>query len=82
VPTTNLYHFNYEPKLTMKKSAQNNLPSETSLPSQDQLAYDLKINHRAYELWEAAGGHHGEDVRHWLEAEREMKTRRQSTKLV
>ena len=66
----------------MKKSAQKNPPSETSLPPQGQLVYEQEINRRAYELWEAAGGQHGEDMRHWLEAEREVQTRRQSTKPV
>jgi hypothetical protein len=60
----------------MKKSAHKNLPSETGSSSPDQLAYEQEINRRAYELWEAAGGRHGEDVRHWLEAERELQARR------
>lgn len=66
----------------MKKSAQTNLPPETRPSSQDQLACEQEIKRRAYELWEAAGGQHGEDMRHWLEAERQAQTRHQSTKLI
>jgi len=62
----------------MKKSAQKHLPPETRLPSQDQLAYEQEVNRRAYELWEAAGSPHGDDLRHWLEAERETRALRQS----
>jgi hypothetical protein len=59
--------------LTMKKSAREHLPPQNNLPSQDQLAYDQEVNRRAYELWEAAGGRHGDDLSHWLEANREVK---------
>ena len=40
--------------------------------------YDLEVNRRAYELWEAAGGQHGDDLRYWLEAELEVTARRQN----
>jgi hypothetical protein len=62
----------------MKKSPQKHLPPEADLPSQDQLAYEQEVNRRAYELWEAAGSQHGDDLRHWLEAECEMRALRQS----
>jgi hypothetical protein len=62
----------------MKKSAQKHLPPETSLSSQDQHAYEPEVNRRAYELWEAAGRQHGDDLSHWLEAERETRALRQS----
>ena len=39
------------------------------------MAYDQEVNRRAYELWEAAGGQHGDDLRHWFEAEREVMAR-------
>ena len=42
--------------------------------------YDQEVNRRAYELWEAAGGQHGDDLRHWLEAEREVRARSESAK--
>jgi len=35
-------------------------------PSNEQIAQ------RAYENWQRAGGSHGEDQRHWYEAEREL----------
>lgn len=30
------------------------------------------IRHRAYEIWEAEGRAHGQDMEHWLQAEREL----------
>ena len=41
---------------------------------------DQAVNLRAYELWQAAGGQHGDDLRHWLEAEREVKACHQNAK--
>jgi hypothetical protein len=64
----------------MKKSAQKNSPTETARSLESQMSYDQEVNRRAYELWEAAGSQHGDDLRHWLEAEREVKARRQNAK--
>jgi hypothetical protein len=64
----------------MKKSAQKNSPAEKIPTPENQMTYDQEVNRRAYELWEAAGGQHADDLRHWLEAEREVKARRQSEK--
>jgi hypothetical protein len=65
--------------ISMKKSAKIS-HSQISQLTQEQLDYDREINHRAYELWEAAGGLHGDDLRHWLEAERDVRARRESAK--
>ena len=32
----------------------------------------LEIERRAYEIWEANGNRHGDDVAHWLQAETEV----------
>lgn len=60
----------------MKKTTKKTAPEPLPLPSTEQLNFDQEVNRRAYELWEAAGGVHGDDLRHWLEAEREVKARR------
>ena len=62
----------------MKKAAQKNLQTEAASAHERQIAYDQEVNRRAYELWEAAGGQHGDDLRHWLEAEREVRARSES----
>jgi hypothetical protein len=62
----------------MKKNTQKNHASDTGIPSQNQLAYEQEINRRAYELWEASGRQNGEDMSHWLQAEREVQARRRS----
>ena len=60
----------------MKKTTQKTPNSEARLLPRDQLAYEQEISRRAYELWEAAGGQHGEDMTHWLTVEREVQARR------
>lgn len=64
----------------MKKSTQKKIPVETGLLPQDALNLEREVNRRAYELWEVAGGGHGDDLQHWLAAERELQARRQSNK--
>ena len=64
----------------MKKSTEKKSPVENGLPPQKQLDYEREVNRRAYELWEAAGGGHGDDLRHWLAAERELQERSQTSK--
>jgi len=34
-----------------------------------------QIEARAYQLWRAGGSRHGEDLNHWLQAEREILER-------
>ena len=33
----------------------------------------LEIEHKAYEIWMAEGQQHGQDQRHWFEAERQLR---------
>ena len=35
-----------------------------------------QIERRAYEIWEAGGSRHGEDIMHWLRAETEVREQR------
>ena len=35
----------------------------------------LEIEKRAYELWQADGSHHGNDLHYWLLAERDLASR-------
>ena len=76
---TNLCN-HHKPKTNMKKSAPKISRAEATLSEENRMAYDHEVNRRAYELWEAAGGQHGDDLRHWLEAEREVKARHQAAK--
>ena len=64
----------------MKKSAQKNSATQPTVSHEHQMAYDHEVNRRAYELWEAAGGLHGDDLLYWLEAERQVKARHQESK--
>jgi hypothetical protein len=64
----------------MKRSAPKNSQAETTTSKDNQMGHDQEVNQLAYELWEAAGGHHGDDLRHWLEAERKIKARRRNAK--
>ena len=49
-------------------NSSNNQPVE--LP--DDVALRERIEKRAYHLWLASGGSHGEHLRHWLQAESEV----------
>jgi hypothetical protein len=60
----------------MKKSTGKQMKSEVSLQQRDQQLHELEVSRRAYELWEAGGCQYGNDMAHWLEAEREVQTRR------
>jgi hypothetical protein len=60
----------------MKKTDRKNSQTEAALARETQMAYDQEVNRRAYELWEAAGGQHGDDLRHWFEAERGVTARK------
>ena len=51
----------------MGRSAAKNRPQR----SQEPLA--VRINAKAYELWEQQGRKNGDDQVHWLEAERIIK---------
>jgi hypothetical protein len=47
---------------------------ENSKPSDPTLETGLReqIENRAYHLWLKGGSHHGDDLRHWLQAEAEI----------
>jgi hypothetical protein len=62
----------------MKKTTQKNSSTEAASVQKSQMAYEHEINRRAYELWKAAGCQHGDDLRYWLEAEREVNLRNRS----
>lgn len=49
--------------------SSNNQPVDL-LP--DAVALRERIEKRAYHIWLASGGGHGEHLRHWLQAESEM----------
>jgi len=54
---------------TSKKAAEKNTPSSATRPgahSQEAVAW------RAYEIYMARGGAHGNDLDDWLQAEREL----------
>ena len=50
-------------------NSSNNQPVELQL---DEVAVRERIEKRAYHLWLASGGSHGEHLRHWLQAEGEV----------
>jgi len=60
----------------MKKKSNNTPNLAAGLSAQNQLAYEHEASCRAYELWEASGRKHGEDLNHWLQAEKELHKRR------
>ena len=49
----------------MKQPKANNNPS-------DRPDLRAQIEMRAYHLWRAEGGHHGNALNHWLQAESEI----------
>jgi hypothetical protein len=59
-------------KLTQNKQVKSErMPLELAQPVCEQ-----EVSRRAYELWEAGGCQHGNDVAHWLEVVNEIKARR------
>lgn len=53
------------------KNKQRKTDNATAKSSPDQVLR-LQIERRAYEIWEAGGSRHGEDIEHWLQAETEV----------
>jgi hypothetical protein len=49
-------------------------PATTTASSLSSLSH-ADIANRAYELFLAAGAPHGRDLEHWLQAERELRSR-------
>lgn len=57
------------------KTPDEALPVETSLPESEQDFRDRRrerIAARAFELYEARGGEHGQDMDDWLQAEQQV----------
>lgn len=50
------------------KSTQENKVNE----AHDPAVVRKQIETRAYEIWASSGGAHGDDVKHWLQAENEV----------
>jgi len=43
-------------------------------------ACEKEVGRRAYQIWEASGFQHGNDMAHWLAAENEISARRPETR--
>lgn len=52
-----------------RSNSSNNQPVE---PLPDDVALRERVEKRAYHIWLASGGGHGEHLRHWLQAEGEV----------
>jgi hypothetical protein len=50
------------------KDRKNNKPAE--LRAHSELREQIKL--RAHHIWVAGGGDHGNDIQHWLQAEKEI----------
>jgi Protein of unknown function (DUF2934) len=61
------------------KTKQYKANIATAKPSPDP-DLRLHIERRAYEIWEAGGSRHGDDVAHWLQAETEIHEQRCQTR--
>ena len=73
------------PKPRTKRTTKPKSPSsETTTPvltrpiSEDEI-HD-RISKRAYQLFLNQGGHHGQDVQHWTQAEEEIRAERNARK--
>ena len=60
------------------KTKQNKTVIATAKSSADP-DLRLQIEQRAYEIWEAGGSRHGEDITHWLQAETEVLEQQRQT---
>ena len=58
-----------------KKTRTRSTPGESVKPSDDP-NLRRQIETRAFEIWLASGGGHGNDVFHWLQAESEVLVER------
>lgn len=65
-----------KPRVVRKRSVVQDTVMAVGTDAGDRVTLDpAEIAGRAYELFLAEGGHHGRDVEHWLQAERELKER-------
>ena len=67
----------------MKNRTQKKTTGANGSPGPLDLRTEIEI--RAYRLWEASGGRHGNDLGHWLQAKLELanhdRTRQEVTEL-
>ena len=61
------------PKATTPKKSPAPDATRASTPNGSD---DNAIARRAYEIYQARGGDHGADIEDWLQAEREIRSRR------
>jgi hypothetical protein len=54
----------------MKNGTQKKTSTSDTLTEGPNLRAQIEV--RAYHLWRAGGGRHGDDLTHWLQAEREL----------
>jgi hypothetical protein len=59
-------------KKVSEASQQTAEPTASIQPEPTQSATLEAISQRAYEIYQARGGEHGDDLRDWLQAEREL----------
>ncbi len=80
-PKTKMVLIKKENKNPTKKAHQSKMPQASTIPISDALLLnsssttgniDSRIADRAYELYQQRGGHHGQDLEDWLNAEREL----------
>jgi len=64
-----------KPSTTTTRSRKSSTTPATPTTSSLSLLTHSEIAHRAYELFLAAGGPHGRDLEHWLQAESELRDR-------
>ena len=53
----------------------NRMKNGNASDSANGVELRLEIEKRAYELWRADGGPHGNDIHYWLKAERALTSR-------
>lgn len=57
----------------MKNGSQKKTDAIDNIAERPDLR--AQIEARAYHLWRQGGGRHGDDLNHWLQAERELTNR-------
>jgi len=57
---------------------QMKLPPAAPVSAEGQARVHEQIAIRAHEMWQQAGGGHGNDKTHWLQADRELRERQSS----
>jgi hypothetical protein len=64
------------PPSTPKATTSKKSPAPDATRASTPNGSDDAIARRAYEIYQARGGDHGADVDDWLQAEREIRSRR------